>query len=113
MMGNVGACMVVGGVGKCGWQHLYRVHRYLSSGQACARLSEHHRVNQQRGDALSPAGYGDGWEFARFTLRGVELPGDAAPIFLPGARPAQPSICIKSLTEDRFLLLPFRHMPVF
>lgn len=86
-----------------GWHHLvnchlssgqHLVHCHLSSGQAGACLLEHYRVHQRRGDPLIPAGYGDGWEFARFTLRGVELPGDAAPTFLPGARPAQPSICM-------------------
>lgn len=32
------------------------------------------------------AGMGDGWEFARLTQWGVELPGDSAPDFLPGAQ---------------------------
>lgn len=35
-------------------------------------------------ESLGCAGIGDGWEFARLTQRGVELPGDSAPSFLPG-----------------------------
>jgi hypothetical protein len=35
-------------------------------------------------NCIAPSGMGDGWEFARLTQRGVELPGDSAPQFLPG-----------------------------
>ncbi len=33
------------------------------------------------------AGIGDGWEFARLTQRAIELPGDSATTFHPGATP--------------------------
>ena len=43
-------------------------------------------------------GMGDGWEFARLTQRGVELPGDSAPNFLPGGHPRSCQLLVRLAT---------------